>query len=541
VQQDFDGPNLERMLGVLRRRAPWIVICLVLAAGAAFAYSKHQAKKYTATASVVFGDNPLNQQIAGLSSSGSNPTVQQASNLELVRLGNMAAKTASLLGDGLTEEKVGESVSVGEQGESNLVSVSATTISPVLAAKIANTYARQFVEEQRKANHQYFKSALALVNRQLATLPRQEKLGPAAVTLEERAETLEFLADQQYGSVQIAQEASVPTSPSSPKTSRNTVIGAVLGLLVGLGVALVLERLDRDRWIREPEDLETIYQLPLLGTISESAGHSGSARSNKDARAVLTPAEDEAFHLIRARLRFFNIDRDLRTVLITSAARGDGKTTIARHLAEVAARMGSRVLLLEADLRHPTLARQLDIQSGPGLPDVLIGTVSMEEATQSVDVQTPGAENVGGRTLDIIASGSALPSNPGELIESQAMAGMLQHAKSAYDLVVIDTPPLTAVSDAFPLLREVDGVVIVGRVGRSRRDAAERLHETLASSGAKQLGIIVNGAKSSSHNSYADSDTSEKQQPPSVALTNGASPSEESISHVNSCLVDMRS
>jgi polysaccharide biosynthesis transport protein len=118
----------------------------------------------------------------------------------------------------------------------------------------------------------------------------------------------------------------------------------------GLGLAFLLERFDRR--IREPRDLEAIYGLPLLGVVPESAALSRSGKGKKNAREALPASEAEAFHLIRAHLRYFNVDRELRTLLIASAAPGDGKTTVARHLAAAAARMGARVLLLEADPRR---------------------------------------------------------------------------------------------------------------------------------------------------------------------------------------------
>jgi polysaccharide biosynthesis transport protein len=236
----------------------------------------------------------------------------------------------------------------------------------------------------------------------------------------------------------------------------------------------------------------------------------------------------------RRRLRrIFNVDRDLRTLVIASAAPGDGKTTIARRPAEAAARSGSRVLLLEADLRDPTLARQLDIHSGPCLADVLIGAVPMEEATQPVDVEAPSGRGTGRRTLDVPAAGAVLPPNPAELLESDAMDAVLERARSAYDLVVADTPPLTAVSDAFPLLRKVDGVVIVGWVGRSRRDAAERLHQVLAGSAAPLLGVVANGLKSSGRDSYGYAydyaPASSGRPAPASAAANGAASSEEGV------------
>jgi capsular exopolysaccharide synthesis family protein len=505
MESEQTNLSTEQFLGVVRRRAPWILLCLVICTGAAYGYSKHKTKMYTATAAVTFNNNPLDQQVAGLSgNSNSSALAQQTSNRELVRLGDMAAKTASLLGHGLTGEKVAGGVSVGGQAESNIVSISATAASPVLAAEIANVYTHQFVKEQVGANRHYFKSALALVNRQLAGLSPAQRFGTDAVDLEDRAHTLGLLAELGYNNVQVAQEALVPSSPSSPKTKKNTILGAVVGLLLGLGVAFLLERLDRR--IREPEELEAFYGLPMLGVVPMSSALERSARRGKGnggkKGTALPPAEAEAFSLIRAHLRFFNIDRDLRTVVIASPAPGDGKTTVARHLAEAAARLGSRVLLLEVDLRQPTLAQQLDIESGPGLADVLIGAVPMGEAVQSVDLQAAPGEGAGGHTLDVLAAGAVLPPNPGELLESQAMGAVLEQAKAVYDLVVIDTPPLTAVSDAFPLLTKVDGVVIVGWVGRSRRDAAEQLHHVLASSGAPLLGVIANGSKSGGPSPY---------------------------------------
>ena len=127
--------------------------------------------------------------------------------------------------------------------------------------------------------------------------------------------------------------------------------------------------------------------------------------------------------------------------------------------------MGSRVLLVEADLRRPTIARQLEIPSGPGLSDVLIGAVAMREAIQSIDLEAPSEDGSRGRSVDVLVSGATLPPNPAELIESHSMEALLQQARTDYDLVVIDTPPLTAVSDAFPLLGKVDGVIIVGHSG----------------------------------------------------------------------------
>jgi capsular exopolysaccharide synthesis family protein len=493
VDTDQNELDLKGVLGVIRRRAFLVALCAVLTAAVAFAVCSRQTKKYTATASLVFNNNQQAEQVAGLQAvSVSNQQAQQSTNVKLVKLGDMAEKTARRLGDGLTEKKVREDIAVEAQGESDIVGVAATETSPALAVAVANVYTDQFVTEQQGSDHAYYASALALVNKQLAAMSPRQRLSPAGLALQGRAQSLGVLAELKNGSVHVAQLASPPSGPSSPQTSRNTALGGVLGLVLGLGLAFLAERMDRR--VREPEDLEQAYGLPLLGVVPESK----ALRRNGDPRAALPSGEAEAFHLIRAHLRYFNVDRQLHTLLVASAGPGDGKTTIARHLAAAAARMGSRTLLMEADLRRPTLARQLGISPGRGLADVLIGAVSLSGAIQTIPLQA-GED---GRTLDVLTAGAVLPPNPGELLESHAMESVLASARSLYDMVIVDTPPLTAVSDAFPLLHKIDGMIVVGRLGRNRRDVAKRLRETLAGAGAPLLGVIANGLKSGDREAY---------------------------------------
>jgi capsular exopolysaccharide synthesis family protein len=516
MDTDHTSLSLEQILGVIRRRLPWMLLCIVAVTAAAFLVSARQTKKYTATAALVFNNNQLSQQAAGLQPvSVNNQQAQQVTNVELVQLGDMAQRTAQRLGHGLTKKKVAASLSVSAQGESNIVNVSATATSAALAADIANTYSDQFVAEQQNANHQYYASALALVNKQLAGLSSRQRLSTAGVALENRAQSLGVLAELHSGNVQVAQSAVPPTAPSSPKTARNTVLGAILGLLLGLGAAFLIERFDRR--IREPKDLEEIYRLPLLGVVPESSALARSTRRNGEAFDALPAGEAEAFYLIRAHLRYFNVDRRLRTLLIASAAPGDGKTTVARHLAAAAARMGSRVLLVEVDLRRPTIAQRMAIRARPGLAEVLIGAAEMEAATQSIELDSAFVGGVEGGALDVLVAGGGMPPNPAALIESGAMESVLERAKSDYDLVVIDTPPLTAVSDAFPLLGKVDGVVIVGWVGRNRRDVAQRLHETLSGAGAPLLGVVANGFSSRGLGPYGYDYAYTQDDPPSAA------------------------
>jgi capsular exopolysaccharide synthesis family protein len=494
--------DLEQVLSILRRRAPLIVLCIVLVAGSSFAFSKHKAKQYTATASLVFNNDQLNQQVAGLTEVTNNsPQQQQSTNLKLVQLGETARETAKRLDHGLTARQIKSNVSITAQGESNIVDVSAAASSPALAAGIANTYADQFVKDQQQASRRYFGSALGLVRKEYAALPPQQRTGSQGLALTNRAQSLQILSQLQSGNVQVAQAATLPTSPSSPKITRNTVLGGVLGLLLGLGLAFLFERLDRR--VKDPDDLERIYKLPMLGMIPDSPAYPRHAAQGGDAPAPLPPSELEVFRMLRARLRYFNVDRDLSTILVTSAASGDGKTTVVQNLAEAAASMGSRVLIIESDLRRPSLGERLALNRAPGLAEVLISAIPIEHAIQTTSVARGTNGTAASRSsVDLLTAG-APPPNPAELIESHAMEQVLEWAAANYDLVLLDTPPLSVVPDAIPLLRRSDGVLIVSRLRKNTRDGAARMRDELTSLGAPLLGVVANGFKTRHAPSYS--------------------------------------
>jgi tyrosine-protein kinase len=489
---DSSPLDLVGAIKVLRRRLPSIALCVVIAAGAAFGLSMHEHPKYTATAQILFRNAQLDQQAAGLQVvSQVNPQPQSDTNLRLASLPRVAAETASALGGGVRPKDVANAIAVAQVGDTNLAQVSATWTSPAFAAKVANVYAQNVIADRQRADADYYSNALRAVNLQFDALTRAQQQGVEGADLKDRANSLQILSQLQSGEVQREQAAAVPTSPSSPKVLRNTVVAAFFGLLLGLAFALILHRLDRR--LTEPSDLEEIYGVPLLGVVPESPALR-RARDEPDTGGELPASEAEIFGLLRAHIRYFNVDRDLRVVVVVSAAPGDGKTTVARNLAMAASMVGSRVLFIEADLRRPVASGQFGAKSEPGLSEVLLGDASLGDAAQRVDFAQRNHTSVG---LDVLVAGGVLPPNPPQVMESHAMGALLEEARTAYDLIVVDTPPLVLVPDAFPLLRRADGVIIVSRLGRNRRDVALRLRDTLAGAEAPVVGVVANGYRRS--------------------------------------------
>ncbi len=456
-------------------------------------------KRYTATASLLFRDPAFDQKLFGSTfvAPAQDADREGATNIRLVSLRVVADRAARRLGDGLSGADVAKRTEVEAVGSSDVASVEVTDTSPAAAARIANVFAEEYVTFRRNADRSKIAGAQRLVRRQYNQMPVEEQRSAQGQSLLERADQLQVLASLQTGNAELVQRATVPDSPSSPMTLRNVVGGAVFGLFAALFGALALERLDRR--IREPQELESLIDRPILAVVSDS-------RALAKARSSVGPlpsGEREAFRMLRANLRYFNVDHNVRSVLVTSAAPGDGKTTVAWNLAITAAEMEGRVLLVEADLRHPGIARGLGMRAARGLSTVLAGDASLEDMVQEVPL--PDAHGGRVRTVEVLLSGP-LPPNPSDLLESERMRSLVSAAEQEYDLVVIDTPPMAVVSDAIPLIQEVGGVIVVGRLGKTTRHAAERLTEQLDNLQAPVLGVVVNGLKSSS-DGYGYGDT----------------------------------
>jgi len=452
-----------------------------------------QEEKYSASASLLFRDPGFAQNIFSGDSGtavGFDSNRQAATNLQLVELESISALAAEKLDLGMTASEIQGRVEIGALGSSDLVTVTATDSDPETARVIADAVASEFIAFRAETDRSKLLEAKRLADRQFNALSLAEQQGARGNQLSQGSERLGILATLQTGNAELVQRASRPEVPSSPKPFRNGVIGGVLGLILGFVMAFGLERFDRR--LRSPDEVGDAFELPVLATVPHS---SAIVQANQGGSLAGLPfVENESFRTLRATLRYFSVDKEIESVLLTSYSAQVGKSTVSWNLACVAC-TSSRVILVETDLRKPSLARQQGVKIGPGLSEVLTHQVGLESAIQTVSMDTTHSSDDGpGTSVDVIVAGS-VPPNPAELLESQTMVGTLETLREDYDLVIVDTSPIGVVSDAFPLVSQVDGVVIVARVGASKRDEARQLRLQLDRLDAPLLGVVANDVK----------------------------------------------
>jgi capsular exopolysaccharide synthesis family protein len=289
----------------------------------------------------------------------------------------------------------------------------------------------------------------------------------------------------------IIEPAVAPAAPSSPRTLLNVVLAAVLGLLAAVGIAFLAEYLDDT--VTSADDVQEVAGLPTLGVIPVMSGDSKRSEIYR-LQTLLSPRSPvaEAYRTLRTHIEFASVDDPLRTVLVTSALPKEGKTTTAGNLAVVFAQAGRQVLLVDCDLRKPSLHQLFNVPNHTGL------TTLFRDEAATVSSVAQETEIV---RLRIVTTG-ALPPNPAELLGSRRWHAILERFKNDADLVVIDSPPLQAVTDAAVLAAVVDGTVLVIHARHTRRGAVRHGREALARSGGNVLGVAMNKLKERQYDQY---------------------------------------
>jgi capsular exopolysaccharide synthesis family protein len=287
--------------------------------------------------------------------------------------------------------------------------------------------------------------------------------------------------DIKAGNIRIIDRAEIPDTAVKPKKKLNLLLGLIVGLTLGVGLAFFLEYLDNT--IKTPDDVKKLLKIPYLAPVPEfEFDQTGSAYPEIIAYNMPKSTASEAYRGLRTSLLFSSAGNPPQVLMITSAGPGEGKTLTSVNLATTMAQFGSKVILIDCDLRRPRLHRVMKIDRENGTSNILAGSQDHASLIQHTEI----------KNLDVIPSGP-VPPNPSELLGSLRMQKLIETLRKHYDRIIIDSPPVTAVTDSTMLSNVVDGVVLVVRAGETAKDVVVNGLDSLRSVKAKILGAVLNG------------------------------------------------
>ena len=421
---------------VLRRRWRTIGACVVIVLAIAAALTWSATPLYSSTARLFISTSSSSN--SGAAYTGELfASMRAASYADLIQSTELRERVAPSLAEAGVESS--GSVTANVVPETVILEITATATDPEQARVVAQAYA--------------------------------EGLSELVVDLEPPSGNRDALIE-----ATIVDDAQASTSPVSPQPVRNLALGAILGLLLGLGVAVLRHRLDTR--IVSSEAIGEITSAPILGNIFHDAV---SAKDEPAAALAGTSPWAEAFRVLRTNMQYVEVDTDKLVFAVTSSLPEEGKSTVATNLALALALAKQRVVLVECDLRRPQLARRLGLDDSTGTTTILIGKAGMEDALQLYS----------STGLHVLVCGH-VPPNPSELLQSVAMEKLLGELRDRFDVVILDAPPLLPVTDAAPLAAEADGALVVVRHGETTTDQLTHSLERLAAVDAKTLGVVIN-------------------------------------------------
>jgi polysaccharide biosynthesis transport protein len=456
---------LNRLRPIGRRKFVFIGV-IILCSLASFGISRLQSRTYSATALLLFRDTTTTPAFLGTSQSlPLDPTQEAATDLQITSLPRISRLVAAQFR--LSEPFVAAETTVAPEGQSNVIGITVTDPSPKRAAGLATAYAAAAISVRRQADQASLFQTLKLVQTSFNQLGPRKRSTAYGRQLQSEASQLSVLASLQTGQAELIQAAQIPTSPSSLGAKVYVVFGFLIGLGLAYGLVTLLDLLDRR--IHTVEDLTEAVAVPIMGFVPSG---------------LRPEADRDAFNMIRTNLRYVP-DRPVQSVLVTSTQPEEGKTTVAWNLATVAAEAGTATLLIEADLRRPSLVAFHGVAADTGLSDVLAGLTRWQDSV--ISCEFAGSD----RTVDVLPAGPH-PSNPTDLLASTAMITLLREVVEEYALIVIDSSPLGLVPDAVPVAAITDATLIIARLKRTRHDQLADLVNRLDDISVRVLGIVAN-------------------------------------------------
>lgn len=492
-----DAPRyatVQDYLKVVRGQRLLIVLTVLVFGGLALVLSASQTPQYRTSASLSTADESQDTAILGTAIAPSTtPEGRAAATAALATRPEVVDRVRSSLRLRATREQVINRVAARAEARTNLVVVEATSSDADFAARLANAFATAMRDQSAADSRKKYadaadvtRASLRRVNR-IARRSRADRLEQVynQQSLRDRLSRLESLA-QFVEPVQIARTATVDDRPISPTPVRDTFLGLIVGLVLALVAAFLRDALDRR--FRDSASIRDELRLPMIGHVRSEL--LGRTMVSANGRPPLDDEDLESFRIIRSNLEYLDVDHPPKALLVTSGLPEEGKTTVSSAIATAFAVAGRKVLLVECDLRRPTLAKRLGVQPGPGLTNYLSGRATPQEVVQVIDV--PGGE--GRATFAVITAGEQVP-RPAELLASKRLRDFLEQVTGVYDHVVLDSAPLLSVGDTRELIPRADAVVMCVRVSSTTRDQARAARAALAHFPDRPTGLVVTGIK----------------------------------------------
>jgi Mrp family chromosome partitioning ATPase/capsular polysaccharide biosynthesis protein len=521
---ETDAVTLHDYLRVLRRRK-WIVVqAAIMLTLAAVAFSLHQQRRYEASADVLLSADSVSAPVPGTPLSGlsQDPERTTQTQAQVARVPEVVQGALDRVsGTGLSIADFLANSSVSTSPTSDILTFAVTNPDPTLTKQLANAYAQSYSDYRQRLYSESIDRAIADVDQRIQRLDRtgaslknsRADAGLGALTaygalyssLVDRQETLQSMQALQSSVASVLRQAD-GASLTQPKTARNGALGLVVGLVLGLGLAFLREALETR--VRTTEEVSArLGGLPLLGRLPRPP-----KRLRRSDKLVMledpASAQAEAFRMLRANLDFVTLERDARTVIITSALEQEGKSTTVANLAVAFARAGKRVVLVDLDLRRPVLARFFDLE-GPGITQVALGHVPLEAALAGIGITDPPAprrrlslrrsgDQSGNVTRELLGRLEVLPSgpippDPGEFVSTAALGKVMAALRERTDVVLIDAPAALHVGDVVSLSSLADGILVVARPTALRRQTLAELKRLLSLVRTPALGLVATG------------------------------------------------
>jgi capsular exopolysaccharide synthesis family protein len=476
--------TLTSALRVVRRR--WLLIVGVVGACVLVSAFNHAraSKTYKATASVTFQNNSLPEAGLQINGGGSGePQRDAATNVLVAHSPQVAEGVRRELGTGAGASELLEEVSVEAAPNADVLDIVAATGDPQRSAQLANAFAEQYLAFEKASQLSSISAAQSQLQQQIEALPPGS---PERDTLKQSLQRLGELKAAAGSGVQIIGRATPPSAPSGSGMSTAVLIGLLVGLALAFSIVFLLESLDRR--VKSIEEFEREYRLQALAGVPQSAFRGGRAEERTE---VLEP-----YRILRSALDFAAVTRQLDTLLVTSAVSGEGKTTVAVDLAHAVALTGRRVVLVELDLRRPTIAHHFGLPpGGRGLTRALTRPETTPELLFEPLRELPN--------FSVLPAG-LLPPNPSELLGSTNLVDVISELVTSDGIVILDAPPLNPVADAQVLLNSsaVHAAMLVARVGKTTRDEVRRARAILDRHMVEPVGIVVTGLRDASRYGY---------------------------------------